>query len=107
MHTKLLVVLACGMALFLVACLSTPQSLIVGKWEVEGAPMKMVAEFHPDGTAFVTMLGQRLRGTYKLSGDNLEWTMNGTTTRMKVNVTVSELEVTNDQNQTIKYKRLG
>jgi len=106
MHTKLLIVTC--VALLLCACAPSPQNLIVGKWEVEGAPMKMTAEFHPDGTAFITMFGQRLRGTYKLSADNeLEWNLNGTTTKMKVSVTAAELEVTNDQNQTVKYKRLG
>jgi hypothetical protein len=32
--------------------------------------------------------------------------MNGMSTKSKVNVTAIELELTNDQNQTIKYKRM-
>ena len=106
MSTKLSIVLVCCLALLLCACAPSPQNLIVGKWEVEGAPMKMTAEFHPDGTAYITMLGQTLRGSYKLAGNELEWTMNGTTTKVKVNVTPVELELTNDQNQTVKYKRM-
>jgi hypothetical protein len=52
------------------------------------------------------MYGQTVRGKYKLDGGNeLEWTLNGITTKSKVNVTATELELTNDANQTIKYKR--
>jgi hypothetical protein len=94
-------------ALFLSACGAGPQNLILGKWEVEGAPMKMTAEFNSDGAAKVTMLGQTVQGTYKLdAGNELEWTMNGRTTKAKVNVTATELEITDDSNRTIKYKRM-
>ena len=103
------------MALFVCACGSGPQSLILGKWEAASATsggvevdtaMKITAEFSRDGTAMITMFGQTLRGTYKLNGENeLEWTLNGRTTKSKVNVTATELELTNDENQTIKYKR--
>jgi hypothetical protein len=66
----------------------------------------MTAEFSRDGTAKMTMFGQTLQGTYKLNPENeLEWTMNGITTKSKVNVTATELEVTDDANRTIKYKR--
>jgi hypothetical protein len=114
-----IVVLAC-VALFLSACGSGPQSLIVGKWEVSGATaggvdagysevgkaIKMTAEFSRDGTAKMTMFGQTLQGTYKLNGENeLEWTMSGITTKSKVNVTATELELTDDANRTITYKR--
>ena len=68
--------------------------------------MKVTAEFMGDGTAELTMLGQTLKGTYKLNSDReLEWTLNGRTTRHKVNVTATELEVIDDANRTIKYKR--
>ena len=42
--------------------------------------------------------------TYKLdAGNELEWTVNGITTKSKVNVT--ELGLTDDANRTIAYKR--
>jgi hypothetical protein len=120
MNAKLsIVVLAC-VALFLSACGSSPQSLIVGKWEVAsakaggvdsgygevGRAIKMTAEFRRDGTAKITMFGQTLQGTYKLNGENeLEWTMSGITTKSKVKVTATELELTDDANRTITYKR--
>ena len=90
----------------LVACGSSPQSLIVGKWEVQNATMKMTAEFNDDGTASINMFGQTLRGTYKLSDDELEWSVNGKTTRTKVKITPRELELTDSSNRTVKYKRV-
>ena len=54
----------------------------------------------------LTMFGQTLQGTYKLNAENeLEWTLNGKRTKSKVNVTATELELTDDVNRTIKYKR--
>jgi hypothetical protein len=105
MNAKLSIVLVACVALFVSACAPSPQSLILGKWEVESAPMKMTAEFSRDGTAKITMLGQTLQGTYKLDQNELVWTMNGTTTKGKVNVTPTELELTDDANRTIKYRR--
>jgi hypothetical protein len=68
--------------------------------------MKMTAEFKSDGTASVTMFGQTAHGTYKLNGeDELEWSMNGMSTKAKVKVTATELELTDSSNRTIKYKR--
>ena len=59
-----------------------------------------------DGTAKVTMMGQTIQGTYKINdGNELEWTMSGITTKGKLNVTATELDVTDDANRTIKYKR--
>ena len=105
LNRKLCIVVATSVGLFVSACGSTPQSLILGKWEVESA-MKMTVEFSRDGTAKLTMFGQTLRGTYKLNAENeLEWTLNGKTTKSKVNVTATELELTDDENRTIKYKR--
>jgi hypothetical protein len=122
MNAKLssIVLSTCG-ALFLSACGSRPQNLIVGKWEVAGArvegaevpsavaagrAIKMTAEFSPDGTAKMTMFGQTLQGTYKLNGENeLEWTMNGITTKAKLNVSATELDVTDDANRTITFTR--
>ena len=96
--------LAC-VALFVSACGTSPQNLILGKWEVESA-VKMTAEFKRDGTAKLTMFGQTVQGTYKLDGENmLEWSLNGRTTKGKVNVTATELELRDDQNRTIKYRR--
>ena len=121
MNAKLSIVLVACVALFVSACGSSPQSLILGKWEVEsakveganvasatavGRAIKMTAEFSRDGSAKMTMFGQTLQGTYKLNPENeLEWTMNGMTTKSKVNVTASELELTDDANRTIIYKR--
>jgi hypothetical protein len=98
-------VVAISVALAVSSCGSTPQSLILGKWNAESA-LKVTAQFRPDGTAKLTMLGQTVQGTYKLNPENeLEWTLNGRTTRAKVHVTANELELTNDENQTIKYRR--
>jgi hypothetical protein len=90
----------------LYGCGSGNQSLLLGKWEVKNAPTKMTAEFRSDGTATVNILGQTVNGTYKLNGgDELEWSMNGMSTKAKIKVTPTELELTDDQNRTIKYKR--
>src|ERR1700675_3065089 len=99
MNAKLSIVLVALVALFVSACGSSPQSLILGKWEVAGAQVggvdnesvaaagraiKMSAEFNRDGTAKITMMGQTMQGTYKVNGtDELEWTMNGITTKGK------------------------
>jgi hypothetical protein len=107
MNSKSSIALVVSLALILSACGSSPQSLILGKWEVQGTPMKMTAEFKGDGTAKITMLGQTLQGKYKLDGGNeLVWSMNGMTTKSRVNVTPTELELTDDANRTIKYKRM-
>jgi len=105
MNAKLNIVVTACMALLLSACVPSSQSLILGKWEVEGAPMKMTVEFSGDGTAKITMFGQTMQGAYKLNGENLEWTMNGRSTKAKVHVTATALELTDDANRTIKYKR--
>jgi hypothetical protein len=92
-------------AVMLYACGSSAQSLIVGNWEADAA-IKMSAEFRGDGTARLNMLGHTMQGTYKVSPESeLEWTMNGITTKGKVHVTATELEVTDGENRTIKYKR--
>jgi hypothetical protein len=101
-----LCIVAAVCMLLLYACGSSNQSLILGKWEVENAPTKMTAEFRSDGTATVGILGQTVQGTYKWNAeDELEWSMNGRSTKAKVKVTPTELELTDDQNRTIKYKR--
>ena len=105
MKVRLSIMTAAGcLALLLSACAPTPQSLIVGKWEAENA-VKITAEFNKDGTAKLTMFGQTIQGTYKLDENELEWTVNGRTTKSKVNVTATELELTDDANRTVKYKR--
>ena len=82
MNAKLSIVLVALVALFVSACRSSPQSLIVGKWEVDNG-MKLTAEFSKDGTAKITMFGQTLQGKYKLNaGNELEWILNGKTTRV-------------------------
>src|SRR5260370_32058301 len=105
MNAKLSLAIAACLAVFVSACGSSPQSLIIGKWEVESA-VKMTAEFSRDGTAKLTIFGQTLQGTYKVNDENeLEWTLNGKTTKSKVHVTATEIELTDDANRTIKYKR--
>ena len=128
MNAKLSIVLVACVALFLSGCgssaqslvLGNPQSLTLGKWEMAGAQVggvddesaaaagkaiDMSAEFNRDGTAKITMMGKTLQGVYKINGDELEWTMNGITTKSKLNVTTTELDLTDDANRTIKYKR--
>jgi hypothetical protein len=121
MSAKFSTVLVACVALFVSACGSRPQSLILGKWEVAGAQVggvddesaaaagraiKMSAEFNRDGMAKITMMGQTLEGTYKINGENeLEWTMGGITTKSKLNLTATELKLTDGANRTIKYKR--
>jgi hypothetical protein len=106
MKTKFGAIVIASVVLFLSACGLSPESRILGKWEVENAPLKIAVEFHNDGTANITMFGQTLQGTYKLTPENeLVWTVSGKTTKAKVNVTATELELTDDQNRTIKYKR--
>jgi hypothetical protein len=99
------VVLTCAV-LFVSGCGSSPQSLIVGKWETGQPGAKVTAEFSKDGQAKLTMFGQTLQGTYKMNGgDELEWTLNGTTTKCKVKVTATELEVTSE-GKTVIYKKV-
>jgi hypothetical protein len=121
MNSKLSVALLACMVLLVCGCGSSPQNLILGKWEISGArvggvddanagaagkAIKMSLEFKKDGTAQITMMGQTLQGTYKINGENeLEWTMGGITTTGKLNVTGTELEVTDAENRTIKYRR--
>jgi len=120
MNAKLGIGLAACLGLLLSCCGSSHQSLIVGKWEVASAKaggadvvgsadaikaIKMSAEFSGDGTAKITMFGQTLQGTYKFDGSDLEWTLNGITTKRSANVTATELEVTDEANRTITYKR--
>jgi uncharacterized protein (TIGR03066 family) len=105
MQTKFpFAVLAC-VALSLSGCGSSPQSLIVGKWEAGQTGMKVMAEFTKDGKAKLTMFGQSVQGTYKVNGDELEWTLNGKTTKWKLKVTATELEVTSE-GKTITYKKV-
>jgi len=71
-----------------------------------GRAIKMSAEFNRDGTAKITMMGHTLQGAYKINdGNELEWTMSGITTKSKLNVTATELALTDDANRTIRYKR--
>jgi hypothetical protein len=103
--TFALVAVAC-LALVMAGCGSSPQDLIVGKWEAGQSGMKLQAEFAKDGTAKITMLGQTLPAKYKVTGDDeLEWTVNGVTTKAKMKVTATELELTSD-GKTITYKRV-
>src|SRR5438552_2211957 len=106
------VVLAC-VVLFMSGCGSSGQNPIVGtqdpivgKWEAGQAGSKITAEFGNDGQAKITMLGQTLQGTYKINGgDELEWTVNGTTTKYKTKVSATELELTSE-GKTVTYKKV-
>ena len=90
----------------LLACRPSNQDLIVGRWEVENAPTKLTAQFKNDGTATLSIFGQTVQGTYQLNPrGELEWSMNGMTSKAMVKVTATELELTDNQNRTIKYKR--
>src|SRR5262245_33396584 len=105
MRTKLaFAVLAC-VALSVSACGNSAQNQIVGKWEAGADGAKITAEFTKDGKANLTMLGQSLQGTYKVNGDELEWTVNGKTVKSKVKVTATELQVTSEGN-TVTYKKV-
>ena len=85
---------------------SSPQSLIVGKWEAAQSGGLIAAEFSKDGKANLTMFGRTLEGTYKMNGDDeLEWTLNGKTTKSKVKVTATTLVVTSEGN-TVTYKKV-
>jgi major membrane immunogen (membrane-anchored lipoprotein) len=105
MKTKLAFVMVACMGLFVSGCGSSPQDLIVGKWEAGEGPIKLTAEFSQDSKAKLTMFGQTFRGTYKISDDELEWTMNGMTTKSKVKLSPTEMEL-NSEGKTIKYKKV-
>jgi hypothetical protein len=106
MKPKFGIVVAACVALFASACSSSPQNLLVGKWQAAEGGVKITAEFAKDAKAKLTMFGQTLHGTYKVNGDDeLEWTLNGKTTRCKVKVTAKELEVTSE-GKTIRYKKV-
>ena len=104
MKTTLGIVMIACVTLFVSACGSSPGNLIVGKWEAgEGT---VTVEFTKNATAKLTMFGQTVKGTYKVNdGDELEWTLNGKSTKIKVKVTTTELEVTSE-GKTIKYKKV-
>lgn len=106
MRTKL-AWLSVALATFsLTGCSSSPQSLIVGKWEVGQPGAKLTAEFGKDGHAQRTILGQTLRETYQVNGgDELLRTFTGTTATLRMKATATELEGSGD-GKTITYKRL-
>jgi hypothetical protein len=120
MTFKLKAVALAMLALILAACGSSPQNLIVGRWQADKAKagdatapytqvakaIHMTAEFGPDGTAQMTMMGHTFQGTYKLTGEELEWSTSGITKKARAKVTATQLEVTDDANQTILYKRM-
>jgi hypothetical protein len=102
---RALAVLAC-VALFSFGCGSGSESQTVGKWEAGQAGAKITAEFAKDGKAKLTMMGQPVQGTYKMNGsEELEWTVNGQTSKFKVKVTGTELQLTS-QGNTITYKKV-
>ena len=65
-----------------------------------------VAQFRDDGTASLTLFGQTVQGGYKVNENSeLEWAMNGMSSRHKVAVSGDKLEITDAENRTIVYKR--
>jgi uncharacterized protein (TIGR03066 family) len=106
MKTVCAVVVVACVGLCLSGCGSGPESLILGKWETGQAGAKMMVEFDKGGKTNITMMGKTLEGTYKVNGaDELEWTVGGKTTKCKVKVTATELELTSEGN-TIVYKKV-
>jgi hypothetical protein len=117
---KLTLGLVC-VALLVSACTSSPQTMILGKWDVDTARdadgrvqtfngqvggKSMSVEFDNNGTAKLTMMGQTMRGTYQLNaGNELTWTVNGMSVKSKAKITATELELTDQANRTIRYKR--
>jgi hypothetical protein len=105
MKMKFAFVVLAGIVLSMPGCGSSPQDLIVAKWEAGQQGAKITAEFAKDGKAKLTMFGQTLQGTYKLNGDLLEWSMGGRTTKFKAKVSATEMELSGDGN-TIVYKKV-
>jgi uncharacterized protein (TIGR03066 family) len=105
MKTKLCIAAVICVAMCLAGCGSSPQDLIVGKWQAGESGLTLTAEFNRDGTAKLNMFGQVVQGTYKLDGDDLEWTVNGMTKKSKAKVTSTEMELTSE-GQTIKYRKV-
>jgi hypothetical protein len=108
MKTRVALSLLAFIALFVAGCGSSPQTMIIGKWEATG-PVggKLVAEFSKDGKAKMTMpiIGS-VDGTYKINGtDELEWTMGSKTTKYKMKITAAELSLT-EGSTTITYKKV-
>src|SRR5262245_30995600 len=107
MITKLAVLLSTCLLVSLVACDVSSHKRLVGKWQARSA-LKVTAEFDKNGVAQLTMFGQTVRGHYEWVGENvLQCTLNGMTTRYRVQVSATELELTDErnQNQTIVYER--
>ncbi len=101
---------ACAVAVLACACVllagcGGAEDRIVGKWEADQGAAKLGAEFTKDGKATMTVLGMAVQGTYKVTGDELEWTSNGKTAKYKVKVTGSELHLTGG-GVTVTYKRV-
>ena len=105
MITKLVVLLSTCLLVSLVACDVSSHQRLVGKWQARTA-LKVTAEFDPKGVAQLTQIGQTVRGRYEWVGDNLlQCTLNGMTTRYRVEVSATQLELTDERNQTIVYER--
>jgi hypothetical protein len=105
MNTKIVLTTLAGLVLFISGCGSSPQNLIVGKWEAGQGAVKITMEFYNDGKAKLGMFGQSIDATYKINGgDELEWTCNGETKKGKMKISGKELEISSDGNS-IVYKR--
>ena len=105
MATNLVILLSTCLLVSLAACDASSHQQIVGKWQAGGA-IKVTAEFDRKGVAQLTIFGQTVRGRYEWVGDNvLQCTLNGITTRYRIKVSATQLELTDDRNQTIVYDR--
>jgi hypothetical protein len=92
--------------LLLCGCRQSPRNLLIGKWEIESP--RIVTEFHTDGTTSFSALGQTLNGTYRWnSPDELETNLNGRVARSKAEVREEALELTNENHETIVFKRIS
>src|ERR1700746_3649132 len=105
MKTKLGILAVACVVLFVSGCGSSPQDQILGKWEAGETGVKLTVEFARDGKAKLTMFGKKLQGTYKMNGDELEWTLGGKTTKSKAKVTATEMELFSE-GKTIKYRKV-
>jgi uncharacterized protein (TIGR03066 family) len=105
MKTKLGILAVACAVLFVSGCGSSPEDQILGKWEAGESGLTLTAEFAKDGKAKMTIFGKTVQGTYKLNGDELEWTLNGITTKSKVKLTATEM-VLSSEGKTIKYKKV-
>ena len=107
MNAKIRIAIAVAVALLLCACASSPQSLIVGKWQPESGT-KVIMEFNRDGTGKFTYGEASAQGQYKLIDNNMLELSGGAepVRRIKVDVTADVLQFTGENGEPgTKYVR--